>query len=71
MSKPAEKILMLIEAGANVTVPADKPVEKLVELARAAKRRGVRLTISQADSKPVEKLIEVIEAGGGCVDIIL
>ena len=67
----SDGIVELLEAGANVTVPAGKPTEKLIEFARIAKRKGVRLTITGAHGKATEKLLQIIEAGRGFVDIIL
>jgi hypothetical protein len=61
-------IITLISRGANLEIKSGgRSVDDLIEIATAAAKHSVRLTIDA--NKSLEDLIDIVEAGGGAITI--
>ena len=66
MSKPTSDLLSILQAGGGIAIPATKPTNDLVELARAAARAGTYLVLKNVQ-KPTADCERIAEAGAGHV----
>lgn len=69
MVRSKEAILEIIQAGGNIIIEDDsnRNKETLLEIARAAATKKVKVTILKCDRYPVDTLVAVAEAGEGYI----